>query len=154
MKMCPSKKPYWASSLSYSVAVLVILLVFSLVAISIVGPERSWISLPSPWVWRQSSNSPATDKSQLGSSQLSGSFGYTMLAKETTLHSPSEKQSSIQTTSVVKRYTRLERLEASLAKARSAIKEAAQISNMTSIHEDPDYVPQGPVYMNANAFHR
>ncbi|CAH9130517.1 unnamed protein product [Cuscuta epithymum] len=49
------------------------------------------------------------------------------------------------------------RVEAILAKARSAIREASSArngSNMISSHQDPDYVPQGPIYHNANAFHR
>lgn len=57
-------------------------------------------------------------------------------------------------TKVIKRYSRLEKLEASLARARSSIRLAAQVRNLTSIEDDPDYVPQGSIYRNANAFHR
>lgn len=53
-----------------------------------------------------------------------------------------------------KRQRRLKKIEASLARARSAIREAALVRNLTSTHQDPDYVPWGPVYRNANAFHR
>ncbi|KAL2524815.1 putative glycosyltransferase [Abeliophyllum distichum] len=55
---------------------------------------------------------------------------------------------------VIKKYNRIEKLEAVLAKARSSIQEAARNKSSISNHEDPDYVPQGPVYRNANAFHR
>ncbi|KAF8015710.1 hypothetical protein BT93_H1284 [Corymbia citriodora subsp. variegata] len=55
---------------------------------------------------------------------------------------------------VVKRYSRLEKLEASLSRARSAIREAALVRNLTSVHADADYVPWGPIYRNPNAFHR
>ncbi|KAL3753125.1 hypothetical protein ACJRO7_000511 [Eucalyptus globulus] len=54
----------------------------------------------------------------------------------------------------VKKYRRLERLEANLSRARSAIKEATLVRNLMSVHADADYVPQGPIYGNANAFHR
>ncbi|KAF7140757.1 hypothetical protein RHSIM_Rhsim06G0180200 [Rhododendron simsii] len=58
------------------------------------------------------------------------------------------------TAGVINTYTKLERLEAALAKARSSIREASKNNNMTSIQEDPDYVPRGPIYRNANTFHR
>lgn len=58
------------------------------------------------------------------------------------------------TAKVIKRYSSLAKVEASLAKARSAIREAARVRNLTSVHEDPDYVPRGPIYRNANSFHR
>ncbi|RAL39335.1 hypothetical protein DM860_002868 [Cuscuta australis] len=44
------------------------------------------------------------------------------------------------------------KVEGILAKARSAIRNASR--SMVSLHHDPDYVPQGPIYHNANAFHR
>ncbi|XVF71692.1 hypothetical protein PTKIN_Ptkin12aG0060400 [Pterospermum kingtungense] len=60
----------------------------------------------------------------------------------------------VTSTRVAKRNSKLERLEAKLARVRSSIKEAALVRNWTSVHQDPDYVPQGPIYRNANAFHR
>ncbi|KAL6284845.1 hypothetical protein ACE6H2_015774 [Prunus campanulata] len=50
--------------------------------------------------------------------------------------------------------SQLEKLEASLGRARSSIREAAKVRNKTSTHQDPDYVPRGPIYRNSNAFHR
>ncbi|KAM5577937.1 putative glycosyltransferase [Rosa sericea] len=66
------------------------------------------------------------------------------------------------------RSMKLDKLEASLGKARSSIREAAGTSlarlrnkiNSTSktvqlVHDDdPDYVPHGRIYRNAHAFHR
>ncbi|CAI9089757.1 OLC1v1024390C1 [Oldenlandia corymbosa var. corymbosa] len=53
----------------------------------------------------------------------------------------------------MKRYKQLERLETVLSKAKSSIREAARNGSMISTHEDADYIPQGPMYWNANAFH-
>eukprot|EP00268_Persea_americana_P023624 TRINITY_DN2317_c0_g1_i1.p1 TRINITY_DN2317_c0_g1~~TRINITY_DN2317_c0_g1_i1.p1 ORF type:complete len:522 (+),score=66.24 TRINITY_DN2317_c0_g1_i1:454-2019(+) len=51
--------------------------------------------------------------------------------------------------------SRVIRVEASLARARALIREAAKNeSGLPSAQQDPDYVPYGPVYRNANAFHR
>ncbi|TQE01651.1 hypothetical protein C1H46_012715 [Malus baccata] len=50
--------------------------------------------------------------------------------------------------------SQLDKVEASLGRARSAIREAAKVRNKTSTHQDPDYVPRGPIYHNPNAFHR
>ncbi|KAK9126531.1 hypothetical protein Scep_015377 [Stephania cephalantha] len=47
--------------------------------------------------------------------------------------------------------TKLKRLEAGLARARAEIRNSAKNSTQTS---DPDYTPHGPIYWNANAFHR
>lgn len=52
------------------------------------------------------------------------------------------------------KHSKLRRIEKNLAKARYSIREASKIRNLTSTLQDPDYVPQGPIYRNANAFHR
>ncbi|CAN6171217.1 unnamed protein product [Urochloa humidicola] len=53
-----------------------------------------------------------------------------------------------------KRDVKLERLELGLAKARSAIMEAIQNKDKRPPLADKDYVPMGPIYRNAYAFHR
>ncbi|KAF3444222.1 hypothetical protein FNV43_RR13912 [Rhamnella rubrinervis] len=73
-----------------------------------------------------------------------------------------EKEHSSSNTSTSRRRvkSKLHKLEISLGKARSSIREAANLlpnNNSTSAKfhaQDPDYVPQGPIYRNSNAFHR
>ncbi|XAR55228.1 Xylogalacturonan beta-1,3-xylosyltransferase, partial [Bertholletia excelsa] len=84
-----------------------------------------------------------------------------VLAEEPTSQPTLEEESSTRIPAndsvgeLVKRGTKLEKLEATLAKARSAIREAAALNkNMLSTYEDLYYVPRGPIYRNANAFHR
>jgi hypothetical protein len=51
---------------------------------------------------------------------------------------------------IKRRFNQFERLEARMQKARTAIREAKS-SNQS---HDPDYIPTGPMYWNANSFHR
>lgn len=56
-----------------------------------------------------------------------------------------------------RRYNRLEKIEAVLAKARFSIREATKNSSLISSSNEEDlddYVPRGPIYRKANAFYR
>ncbi|XP_040381782.1 probable glycosyltransferase At5g03795 [Oryza brachyantha] len=53
-----------------------------------------------------------------------------------------------------RRDAKLERLELGLAKARAAIREAIKNKEKLPPLPDKDYVPVGPIYRNAYAFHR
>lgn len=53
-----------------------------------------------------------------------------------------------------RRDVKLELLELGLAKARATIREAIQNKDNKPPLTDKDYVPVGPVYRNAYAFHR
>ncbi|XP_027171574.1 probable glycosyltransferase At5g03795 [Coffea eugenioides] len=67
---------------------------------------------------------------------------------------PEPSISKVSSSAFNKRYSKLERLETMLSKARYSIREAAKNGSMISTHEDADYVPHGPMYINANGFHR
>ncbi|XP_019187799.1 PREDICTED: probable glycosyltransferase At5g03795 [Ipomoea nil] len=66
------------------------------------------------------------------------------------ISSSNETGTPLQVT-IKRKFRNLERLEANLGKARAAIRAAVHGINQT---DDHDYVPTGPVYWNANVFHR
>ncbi|KAK3213145.1 hypothetical protein Dsin_017851 [Dipteronia sinensis] len=55
---------------------------------------------------------------------------------------------------IKKRSSSLERIEADLASARAAIREAIRTKNYTSDHMVESFVPRGSIYRNAYAFHQ
>ncbi|KAK4264658.1 hypothetical protein QN277_025804 [Acacia crassicarpa] len=65
-----------------------------------------------------------------------------------------KRKGTEQVSIINKKVKKLKKIQARLAQVRSFIKEASKVRNSTSTHQDPDYVPQGSVYRNPNAFHR
>ncbi|PON95160.1 Exostosin-like [Trema orientale] len=163
--MWPNSKK--SSSLSTFILLLVLVpLVIISICICTLGTRAS-IS----WSWRFGSLlTSSTYSSQLVFSTKTGPFELhdAAVAAAAPHYSPSTSSEPNKTTldlpplgekqeRVVKNRhsTRLKNMEANLARVRSSIRAAAaQVQNLTSIHEDPDYVPRGPIYRNANAFHR
>ncbi|WJZ99782.1 hypothetical protein VitviT2T_018198 [Vitis vinifera] len=112
--------------------------------------NSSWFSFSFSWN-PEEINPLSTALSSSASSSFNASLPDVHISGGPYFQPPLEKK---QETWKDKRYSKLERLEAGLARARSSIREAARNGSLKSTHEDPDYVPQGPIYRNANAFHR
>ncbi|XP_055823851.1 probable glycosyltransferase At5g03795 [Solanum dulcamara] len=179
---CPKKLqlPSFLSSFPSTLAYLIFIpLVLVLVLACALGPQSSYVLSfnSSSWTWRSvgllssyslRSLTSHEEKDQhlqvVGLVTFNNSFHQKQAAKDSFSKEGVEdiwkdemndgEEHSDETTGIVKRYNRLERLEAILAKARSSIREAARNRSMISNHQDPDYVPQGPIYRNTNAFHR
>ncbi|EEF37799.1 catalytic, putative [Ricinus communis] len=157
-----SSKPSLRPPSFFVLIVIVPLILISVVVLTLIPEGSSWASLPSPDTWRVGffSSHPSLSASY---TTVNSSYAGSSIVKERSPLGREQETSNVKesdegvinaTVKVVKRYSRLEKLEASLARVRSSIREAAQVRNLSSVHDDPDYVPQGPVYRNANAFHR
>ncbi|XP_049370648.1 probable glycosyltransferase At5g03795 [Solanum verrucosum] len=165
--------PSFLSSFSSTLVFLIVIpLVLVLVLACTLGPQSSYVLSfsSSSWTWRSvgllRSLTSYEEKDQ--HLQVVGLVTFNNSAKVSFYNRPlgegvediwkdemnEGEEHSDETTGIVKRYNRLERHEAILAKARSSIREAARNGSMMSNHQDPDYVPQGPIYRNTNAFHR
>ncbi|GMJ00336.1 hypothetical protein HRI_003702800 [Hibiscus trionum] len=157
---------FWFSSLNL-VLLLVVPLVMFLLVVSTLGPHQPSSFYPISFASYRSSlvQDPTSDNSIVNGSSTDSSFleaetdffasntpfSDAIIDKETPqLDMSKNKESEV----TVKRNSKLERIEAKLARVRSVIKQAALVRNLTSTHQDPDCVPQGPIYRNANAFHR
>ncbi|CAN1127882.1 Probable glycosyltransferase At5g03795 [Linum perenne] len=119
----PSSHP--CSSFYIPLILIPILLITSTLAFFTLSP-------PSPSTWNLSSLHPH---------QLSS-----IITNTTTSPAPQPPPPQ------VKRYSKLEKAEANLARVRSSIRAAARINNST--YPDPDYTPKGAIYRNPNAFHK
>ncbi|KAK8658126.1 hypothetical protein V6N13_036338 [Hibiscus sabdariffa] len=157
---------FWFSSLNLVLLVVVPLLVF-LLLVPTLGPQQpssfyplSLASYHSSLVQEPTSDNPIFNGFSADSSFLEAETDYfasNMPFSDATIEKEMpqlDMSKNMESEGIVKRNSKLERIEANLARVRSFIKEAALVRNLTSIHQDPDYVPQGPIYRNANAFHR
>ncbi|KAG8642230.1 hypothetical protein MANES_12G067302v8 [Manihot esculenta] len=173
--MSPPNKKLSSSSSSLSLGspsflvliVAVPLVVISMVVFLLIPQSFSWSSLPSRATRRVGICGSYPCASFPLEEEAPGNFSIfnsseSLIAKELIQSGQAQETLSLKesdevgvnaTAKVIKRYSSLAKVEASLAKARSAIREAARVRNLTSVHEDPDYVPRGPIYRNANSFH-
>ncbi|KAE8683836.1 putative glycosyltransferase [Hibiscus syriacus] len=152
------KLPHHPSSLCFSSLNLILLLIAPLVVfllvVSTLSPQQpstlyplSFSSYHSSVVQEPTSNNSVVNGSSTDSSFLEAEtdfFAFNVPFSDAIMEKETPQL----------RNSKLERIEANLARARSSIKEAALVRNLTSTHQDRDYVPQGPIYRNANSFHR
>ncbi|XP_059649893.1 probable glycosyltransferase At5g03795 [Cornus florida] len=121
---------WWSSSSSSRLLLFMAPLVVVAGLVALLGPKTSnWVftSHYSPWIWR--SSVPPLSSS---------------------VSSTKEKDNTHPDLQPRMQFSNLERLEAGLGQARAAIRKAKN-GNQT---QDPDYIPNGPMYWNATAFHR
>lgn len=129
---------------------VVAIAVASAIFVSKVSKGLSWFYLASPWKWTSSlgafsslpySSHHAIDKRKQKAKEF--------INLERILDDESVRKRG------KPRDERLEEVEASLARARASIREAINPPNSTSSNlQDLDYVPEGNIYRNAQAFHR
>ncbi|XP_012485465.1 probable glycosyltransferase At3g07620 isoform X1 [Gossypium raimondii] len=170
------KRPHTPSSFRFSSLNLVWFLVVPSTVfflVSTLGPHRPSISPLSSLLQVSFSNNSLQGSSIFNGSSIDSSFQLeaetdyfvsnmplpdAIIEKHTIQLDMSKNNESepvvIVRSKIVKKNSKLERNEANLARVRSSIKQAALVRNLTSTHQDPDYVPHGPIYRNANAFHR
>ncbi|OMO75599.1 Exostosin-like protein [Corchorus capsularis] len=183
-KPSSSSLSFWSSSLNLVLFLVIPLVLFLLlVSIFVPDPSSlSPFSSNFPWTFRhllphsfpssssriQEStstvngsssifNESSTDSSFVSNGSISDAFTEKETVQLVPKHNESEEIDVTKSSAKrdhVKRYSKLEKVEVKLAKARSSIKQAALVRNFTSIHQDPDYVPHGLIYRNPNAFHR
>ncbi|KAK1311319.1 putative glycosyltransferase [Acorus calamus] len=127
---------------------LLVLIVSSVVVVMVVSPgESSSLLSPVMGFWSHKNR---------GRSIIHSSHNTSMAYENALSSSPPPLGPTPQPVMNITRKVdyQLERLEAELKRSRIAIREAAQQKNHTIHIEDEDYVPNGPIYRNANAFHR
>ncbi|XP_044494664.1 probable glycosyltransferase At5g03795 [Mangifera indica] len=158
MSQEPKSSPscFWSSS-SFLVLLAVILpLTVISVLVFILTPAHyfSWSPTSSPFTWRH--GFPGSYSFASSSLVDSATPSNVFITNETI--QLGEDQNTLKHNQSVhhvgRRYTNLMKIEASLARARSSIRKAALMGNLTSTLQDPDFVPKGPIYRNANAFYR
>ncbi|XP_034921953.1 probable glycosyltransferase At5g03795 [Populus alba] len=165
MRKYPNSKSLFSSLGSSPFLVLLVVLPLIVISVFIFTSclkTSSWskYSMPSPLTWRVGFFDNSYTFASLAQSEASVVSYNTSTSNS--LYPDDQATSSLRESSdegavargVVKRHSKLEKMEAKLAKIRSSIREAARVRNLTSIYEDPDYVPRGPIYRNANAIGR
>ncbi|XP_047943856.1 probable glycosyltransferase At5g03795 [Salvia hispanica] len=177
--MLPSRKSHWSSYFSISPSALAFILLTPLLLISFIafdlGPHKS---LATSFSWKSlgflssfefnSSYNTHNDHENSNLNKVSdaivlrgrGPAQSNLLRKEES-SLPNRDLSNAEARGFVngglhRRYSRLEKNEAVLAKARLLIREAATNRSLVPsiVEHDSHYVPRGPIYRNPNAFHR
>ncbi|KAJ0051380.1 hypothetical protein Pint_01799 [Pistacia integerrima] len=153
-----SSSSFWSSSSFLVLLAVIVPLALISVLVFTLGPTQysSWSPKPSPFTWRL--GFPRSYSFASSSLVETGTPPHVFIANETIQLGEDENilkhNQSDETTQMVRRYSNLEKLEAGLARARASIRKAVLFGNLTSTRQDPDYVPQGPIYRNDNAFYR
>ncbi|XP_059668130.1 probable glycosyltransferase At5g03795 [Cornus florida] len=162
----------WWSTISSSPKLVCFIIPLIVVSgfVILLGPKTSnWVSIPHnyTWLWSSSNTSPLP-------SATGGNHTQEALSNDSLVNRSASPPLSIEAKDIQQRvgkkedglntsmneslptpmtaglHSNLERLEAGLVQARAAIREA---KNGNQTH-DPNYVPTGPIYWNAKAFHR
>lgn len=144
----PTNNPSPVRALFYLVIIIICITAIFLTII----PQSS---LPSPTLaFSPLSSINPTINAHINTSYLVDSHITNQPNDSVSNHTTSKTLSPKESHYVNPKKSRIEKIEAILGRVRSSIKEAARVKNLTSVHKDTYYVPQGPIYRNPNAFHR
>ncbi|XP_027360675.1 probable glycosyltransferase At5g03795 [Abrus precatorius] len=166
--MRASKKCFsWSTCWSYHHIVALFFIITSLVVVSCGLRASKFSSFVVSWSWRGEPTSPLDIESKSVSTlydDVEAPYTSAFPSNHDESRENNEGDEKLDTKFKHKgkekgnlrahKYNKLKNIEGRLAKARCSIREASKVRNFTSTLQDPDYVPQGPIYRNANAFHR